>query len=66
MIATNTCRKFQIPADVCYIRFTDERIVNSHLFERRTGRNEMIIFDYDESGCVVGIELVGDKPCQEA
>jgi uncharacterized protein YuzE len=65
MQTNNTCRNLRVPADVCYIRFTDERVVNSHLLEMTTGRNEMVVLDFDESGRIVGIELVGEKPCQQ-
>jgi len=58
------CVQIDVPAATCYLRFAAG--VPSHT-ERvgTTSRGEMVIFDYDVDGRIIGIELVGDeKPCQ--
>lgn len=61
------CLEIEVDRDVCYVRF-------GHLKEpsRRTRdlgltvRGETIIADIDADGRIVGLELVGGKPCQRA
>ena len=61
-----SCVKIRVPQAACYIRFSDERSARS-AYIADTARDEMMVFDYDAEGRVIGIELVGPgKPCQEA
>jgi uncharacterized protein YuzE len=58
------CVHVDVPPPTCYLRFTAGAPANSdHV--GTSARGEMVIFDYDDDGRILGIELVGDdKPCQ--
>ena len=65
------CRHLLVPRDVCYVRFTREKLSSHYDSSEDVGytrRGEMVIVDYDEDGAILGIELIGSpkarKPCQ--
>jgi hypothetical protein len=61
-----SCKVIAIEKDVCYIRFSDDKIDHSEDIGCTT-RGEMVIVDYTKQNAIRGIELVGkDKPCQGA
>jgi hypothetical protein len=62
----NDCRKMNVPADICYLRFGDGQVNGSGMLEYETVRGERLIVDLDAGGKLVGVELIGPgKPCQE-
>lgn len=59
------------PTDVSRIASTTNRDITVVLHSSRSAfcyesSRRRHVFDFDELGRVVGIELVGNKPCQEA
>ena len=61
------CKIVGVGRDVCYIRFARTAVVVLSQPQRvKTTRGEELVFDYDADGHVIGIELLGGKPCQEA
>ena len=61
----NACNRLHVPTDACYLRVSDETVDRAEHIGTST-RHEMVILDYDASGHIVGIELIGDeKPCQQ-
>ena len=61
------CQKLQVPEQVCYVRFVDEKSEHSRELPYETARGEMLIADFNAEGKIIGIELVGpagQKPCQ--
>jgi hypothetical protein len=63
--ADGVCVHIDVPPATCYLRFADGVPARTdHV--GTSSRGEMVIFDYDADGRILGIELVGDdKPCQE-
>lgn len=62
-----TCESVLVPVDACYLRFAPGPSLRSQMLAMETARGERLIVDYDASGKVIGIELIGPgKPCQEA
>jgi hypothetical protein len=58
------CANIEVPPATCYLRFAAGVPANTD-YVGRSLRGEMVIFDYDADGRILGIELVGDdKPCQ--
>jgi uncharacterized protein YuzE len=47
-----------------YLRFSHETVDRTEHIGTST-RDEMVILDYDASGRIVGIELIGDELCQQ-
>lgn len=64
---TGECLKVGVPAEACHVRFGQRTAVVHHssLLEWRTVRGDQMILDFDANGRVLGIELIGNKPCQE-
>jgi uncharacterized protein YuzE len=64
-IRTTPCKRIDVSPDTCYLRFQEAAVECSQYIGTST-REDMVIVDYDASGRIVGIELVGDeKPCQQ-
>jgi hypothetical protein len=63
--AASVCVHLDVPPATCYLRFVDGvRERTEHV--GTISRGEMVIFDYDVDGRILGIELIGDdKPCHE-
>ncbi len=59
-----SCNKINIPPDVCYLVFLKEKPHNTQSIGQ-TNRRETIIADYNVKGEIIGLELLGDKPCQK-
>jgi uncharacterized protein YuzE len=60
------CIKMNVPPSVCYLRFVGTKAARTEYNGHHTARGEMVIFDLDADGRIVGIELVGEgKPCQD-
>ena len=61
------CVHIKVPPHACYVIFGDEKDRaegGSDYTKFKTVLGDAIILDFDAEGRVVGIELVGDKPCQ--
>jgi hypothetical protein len=64
--ADDPCHTLAVPATACYLRFSDDRVQDTH-HAGTTTRGEMFIIDFDAEGRIVGVELVGTgKPCQQS
>jgi uncharacterized protein YuzE len=62
--AEDVCVHIDVPPATCYLRFSDGVPARTEHIGT-SSRGEMVIFDYDADGRILGIELVGDdKPCQ--
>jgi uncharacterized protein DUF2283 len=63
-INDGVCVHIEVPKQVCYLRFA-AGVPERTEYVGQSSRGEMVIFDYDAAGRILGIELVGDdKPCQ--
>lgn len=62
------CLKVGVSKDACYVRFGIRTAVvaYSEPLAYRTIRGDLMILDFDAEDRVIGIELLGDKPCQKA
>lgn len=65
----SSCVRMFVPRDCCYVKF--QRKVESRLGKRTkyeyskdvgyTVRGEQVIIDYDRTGSILGIELLGSQ-----
>lgn len=59
------CLVQEISPRACYIRFQDSEVYRSEHIGQ-TSRGEILVADYNDRGDIIGIELLGDKPCHHA
>lgn len=60
------CKIIGVPRDACYVRFgMRTAVVASSDMYMRTARGEDVVLDFDVDGNLLGIELIGGKPCQQ-
>jgi hypothetical protein len=66
------CHETFVPEHSCYVRFGTQKSVCGATTKYEvpkewfiTSRDEQMIFDFDRKGRVIGIELLGNKPCQK-
>lgn len=58
------CKFLEVEKDICYVRFR-KGIKTMYCIEQfKTANNENIIIDLDSRKRVIGIEIIGKKPCQ--
>ena len=61
-----TSMDLDVPPEVCCLRFAATKVEKTDHVGCGTTRGDMMIFDDDAGGAVVGIKLVGPgQPCQE-
>lgn len=64
---SKSCLKVEIGRDACYLQLVrtihhPQRITTGPI--GHTSDGDWVLIDYDENGKIVGLELIGDKPCQ--
>lgn len=60
------CKHISIDKEVCYVRFGEGEIHNSGGEPWITVAGDLMVFDFDKDGKVIGIELLSNnKPCQK-
>ena len=65
-----SCKRVYVPFNVCYVSFvrekTKKKYSHSSSEELWTVRGEQLVLDFNKKGEVIGLELLGDKACQQA
>jgi len=63
------CKKIDIPKDVCYLRFKEDKTKHSEDIGY-SNRGEQMIVDYNDKEEIIGIELIDSdeakKPCMRS